>query len=108
MSKHTPGPWLACAHGDYSDYDGNCIVVLGDGGSIRTAVVLGFNTDENRANAHLIAAAPDLLEAAKLVIAWYEAEDDNSKTDFYERQRMCRDSEDALRAAIAKATGDSK
>jgi len=50
-----------------------------------------------------MAAAPDLLEAAKLVIAWYEAEDDHSKADFYQRLDMCRQSEDALRAAIAKA-----
>jgi hypothetical protein len=55
--------------------------------------------------ARLIAAAPELLAAAKLVIAWYEAEDDHSKADFYERLQMCRDSEDALRGAIAKAEG---
>lgn len=47
----------------------------------------------------------ELLEAAKLVIAWYEAEDDHSKADFYQRLEMCRTSEAALRAAIAKAEG---
>ena len=46
-----------------------------------------------------------LLKAAKLVIAWYEAEDDHSKADFYERMGMCRESEAACRAAIAKAVG---
>jgi hypothetical protein len=61
--------------------------------------------EKSEANARLIAAAPELLEAAKLVLAWYEAEDDHSKTDFYERLEMCRQSETALRAAIAKATG---
>ncbi len=47
----------------------------------------------------------ELLRAARLVIAWYEAEDDHSKADFYQRLEMCRASEAALRAAIAKAEG---
>ena len=48
----------------------------------------------------------ELLVAAKMVIAWYEAEDDHSKADFYTRLVMCRSSEAALRAAIAK--GEAK
>jgi hypothetical protein len=56
----------------------------------------------------LNAEKAELLEAAKLVIAWYEAEDDHSKADFYQRLEMCRDSETALRAAIAKAEGEQK
>lgn len=47
----------------------------------------------------------ELLEAAKLVLAWYEAEDDHSTTDFYERIEMCRKSENAIRAAIRNAGG---
>jgi hypothetical protein len=50
----------------------------------------------------------ELLEAAKMVLAWYEAEDDHSKADFYQRLEMCRDSETACRAAIAKAEGEHK
>lgn len=46
-----------------------------------------------------------LAGAAKLTIAWYEAEDDHSKADFYKRLEMCRASESALRAAIAAAEG---
>ena len=53
----TPGPWIACQYGDYGDYNGDCRVILGEGGDIRTAVVLGFDTPENDANAQLIAAA---------------------------------------------------
>lgn len=64
-AQHTPGPWIACEYGGYGDYDGKCRVVLGEGGDIRTAVVLGFDTPENEANARLIAAAPDLLEALR-------------------------------------------
>jgi hypothetical protein len=50
----------------------------------------------------------ELLAAAKRVVAWYEAEDDHSKADFYTRLVMCRESESALRAAIAKAEGEQK
>ena len=51
----------------------------------------------------LVERVKELEEAAKLVLDWYEAENDHSKTDFYQRVQMCRDSEDALRAAISKA-----
>ena len=54
----------------------------------------------------IVAQRDELLEAAKLVIAWYEAEDDHSKADFYQRMEMCRESEAALRAAIAKVEGE--
>ena len=53
----------------------------------------------------IVAQRDELLAAAKLVIAWYEAEDDHSKADFYQRMEMCRESEAALRAAIAKVEG---
>lgn len=90
MTKHTPGPWVACGYGDYSDYDGKCRVVLGEGGDIRTAVVLGFDTPENEANARLIAAAPDLLEALQDIL----------DTGFAGGPQAKR-----ARAAIQKATG---
>ena len=54
----------------------------------------------------IVAQRDELLAAAKLVIAWYEAEDDHSKADFYQRMEMCRESEAALRAAIAKVEGE--
>jgi hypothetical protein len=51
----------------------------------------------------LVERVKELEEAAKLVLDWYEAENDHSKTDFYQRVQMCRDSEDALRAALSRA-----
>lgn len=93
-AKHTPGPWVV------------------DGPRVRTEsaaliATTGYFREASTeiANARLIAAAPELLEAAQLVIAWYEAEEDHSKADFYKRMDMCRESEAAIRAAIAKATG---
>lgn len=108
MSKHTPGPWVR--------KNGNpTFVPLRAHHCEKLGFSIGFvSLDDNdgcgepAANARLIAAAPELLEAARLVIAWYEAECDPSKTDFYQRMQMCRDSEDALRAAIAKATGEKQ
>ena len=61
--------------------------------------------DTFKANLRLISAAPELLAAAELVLAWYEAEEDHSKADFYKRIDMCRESEIAIRSSIAKATG---
>lgn len=107
-AKHTPGPWItneADHDAPYQDikikagkHHTVCTVWIDD------APVHDFNALQE-ANARLIAAAPDLLEAAKQVLAWYEAEDGHSKVDFYERVEMCRKSEAAIRAAIAKAEG---
>lgn len=53
-------PWTACDPGDYTDYDGCSVVVLGDDGALRIAVVLGNDEDAVR-RAKVIAIAPDLL-----------------------------------------------
>ena len=105
MSKHTPGPWSVSYGTDISgienDTEAGCV------GQVDVAHVYLRTVDgRTEANARLIAAAPELLEAARLVIAWYESEDDRSTADFYQRMEMCRLSEIALRAAIAKATGE--
>jgi hypothetical protein len=55
MSKHTPGPWVATYYpDDHAMIDGVIYVSAGD------ACV-------SHANARLIAAAPDLLEALEFV-----------------------------------------
>ena len=46
--------WIACDRGDYSDYDGECVVILGD--DRRVAIV--FDDDD----ALLIASAPILAD----------------------------------------------
>lgn len=55
--KHTPAPWLYVHEGSETRFI--------DGQTSRTVVDLSPMTDdaETEANAHLIAAAPDLLEA---------------------------------------------
>jgi hypothetical protein len=96
--KHTPGPWQV-AH-DWHDEDESLdyMRVVADSCVIANTIL--------EDDARLIAAAPELLESAKLVLAWYEAEEDFSKEpDFFKRVEMCRQSEIAIRAAIAKAEG---
>ena len=58
MSKHTPGPWYVSEKKGFYD------VVIDD----RTAVAFVTDTggkETEKANAHLIAAAPELLKACK-------------------------------------------
>lgn len=63
MSAHTPGPWMAGV-GDYMRQE--CFVV-GLSGTTKLVAVLGLTGAEDEtesiANACLIAAAPELLEA---------------------------------------------
>lgn len=104
-TMHTPGPWFLddAQPGDRFRY-----VMAGKGDAFGYICRISTNGNANpEADARLIAAAPELLEAAQLVLAWYEAENDHSKADFYQRMQMCRDSEDAVRAAIARATGET-
>lgn len=56
MTKHTPGPWVVDGPGiirDEASTDGDHI----------DASVFGDTIEENRANAVLIAAAPEMFEA---------------------------------------------
>jgi len=96
-SKHTPGPWKPTRY--WQDHNvGNfwtCdIESLAGGVSHICRVQAGHNTNEAyelcRANANLIAAAPDLLEACK---------------NFLYGRKDNRECEAEMRAAIAKAEG---
>lgn len=90
MSKHTPGPWQWTQHFDPT------ISIYKDGfGQI--ARLYDSSAGTGKANARLIAAAPDLLAALKsIAIAWKDevlVHDDQ------------REAMRAATAAIAKATG---
>lgn len=104
MSKHTPGPWSS------SKRDDAVFVPLKSIDCERIGFCICFvNTDnksindEAKANARLIAAAPELLEAADnalntLIACCVSAGGVDDRRTILEAQQM-------LRAAIAKATG---
>jgi hypothetical protein len=89
-SKHTSGPWYA-----EDEFNGNFYYVMGDGGIIAEA--------SGDANARLIAAAPDLLEALKLALATIER-----MAVQYGPFSSTSGTQDVGRAAIRKATGGSE
>jgi hypothetical protein len=84
MNEHTQGSW------EFEKGSGNvCGAIIS-----KTAFVCDFVEDPSDANARLIAAAPELLEALKAMLAVWE-EDPAYGTD----------AADKARAVIAKATG---
>jgi hypothetical protein len=101
---HTPGPWNLNMHDKDSQYaadiEGRDVNHLNDPRFIRSVcVVLKHAEDsENQFNARLIAAAPDLLEACKKVLAKYLTLDDESLLILSEEI-------EEIEAAIKKAEG---
>jgi hypothetical protein len=99
-TQHTPGPWAVKHHEDTDTYS---IYVAGRQWNSWTVAALGYSK-EDEANARLIAAAPDLLEALQtMLIAFappnYEEMDESElETCFPEWTKA--------RAAAAKATGE--
>ncbi len=100
MSGHTPGPWrtsgpskVVSAISDGGDY-----AILDADGEIIAEAIRQVGPSDFRpanANARLIAAAPDLLEALEAILA----EDNPTLATMNERL-------EAGRAAIAKARGE--
>lgn len=94
-AKHTPGPWRILPTSRPSQF----LVVAGDDKMDRhngDSFSLQFKT----ANARLIAAAPDMLEALKAIESAYD-------TEIGWQDQVARQIH-AVRAAIAKATGETK
>lgn len=98
--KYTPGPWRI-----EPDFQGFIIVGRPKWGAIRCGVegewdVAEIDTDgeDDEANAHLIAAAPELLEALEGLL------DLSSESGEIDRRLAFKDA----RAAIAKAKGEAQ
>jgi hypothetical protein len=95
MSKHTPGPWR-------SDLDkGEWYVV--DAEHTIVAELPGAYGEAQRANAHLIAAAPELYEALRR-ISLAEADGLDCARDSMVLERAIN----IARATIAKAKGENE
>lgn len=88
MSKHTPGPWEVL---EEKDYPPSVISEMHD-----ICTMSGAKSNPSvMADARLIAAAPELLEALEAVMAEYE--------DGYGLRCLKQ-----VRSAIAKATGEQQ
>ena len=92
--KHTVGPWKAHAR-DYHSYHNGNFALISAGLSI--AIVYHAGTEEDQANANLIAAAPTLLDALRAVVG-------SANPNAFEHPKMTTAWEIA-REAIAKAEG---
>ena len=95
MSEYTPGPWIYDAGAFYAKCQ------LNERGMTREspiAEMLNGREDDYEANARLIAAAPELLEACELALKVLE------QSGMITRQLL--DADRKLRAAIAKAKGE--
>ena len=92
--KHTPGPWIASSQRVTAPETENRLPL-----DIR---LYGGNQKDHKANARLIAAAPDLLEALKML---YDDTADYIKLN--NLTGMDNHAMKAARAAIAKATGEA-
>ena len=95
QGKHTPAPWHVGKDADEGEGRG---WFVGGGGYCRAHMVGPISDTE--ANARLIAAAPDMLEALIAARAELEAYELDASGEGYNNP--------TLNAAIAKATGDSK
>lgn len=102
--KHTPGPWKSVyrngmAAAQYG-HNVSCDMHSGPGmvaGCDSIAEVRGHDDDEAKANARLIAAAPDLLAACERFI---RAQDENDRNGLTSAAMLAS-------AAIAKARGEA-
>lgn len=64
--KHTPGPWHTMDARSFG-----VPYIITDGKITIAQSYEGFSKEDTEANAKLIAAAPDLLEALKNLVDWY-------------------------------------
>ena len=113
MSKHTPGPW-------YFLPDRNGRLQVGPSINYTVAEMCATPLEGQEANASLIAAAPELLELTELLFYWVAAILEGANIDpentVIEATRKATgekceikliDTLNAVRAAIAKATGET-
>ena len=100
MNEFTRDEWSV-------EYDGSVVM----GGQIVSEPIGpdGSTYEEKKANARLISAAPELLEACRQMMRWFEVEDDHSQMpEFMDRVDLCKQVEILASAAIAKAIGEQQ
>ena len=103
-TKFTPGPWSL----DNNDVRDEAQAVLRDAtGCIVADAFTMDRTGECEANAHLIAAAPELYEALEDCMTALEPYDDAKPRDWKSDRENLRRVYQSARFALAKARGES-
>ena len=106
-TKHTPGPWRVAPRSDYPEHADINV----DAGTRGYVALCGKAGDEEaEANARLIAAAPELLDALRETLRALESHLDESCRDhgLGHRDMLCSCNQHEVvraRAAIAKTEG---
>jgi len=106
-TKHTPGPWHVGDLAAPNLAGRNALVYAPSGYAVADAKIFHckFGVPEMEANARLIAAAPDLLEALEAIRARIDGEWDNPALVKFGGLRDTKEDIHALATeAIAKAT----
>lgn len=93
MSKHSDGPWRSITEDESGNYEIVC-----DSRPYVCTVWGGALPKVTKANARLIAAAPELLSVVEMVVEAYDPIDSPPESAFGQIVN-------AARAAIAKAAG---
>lgn len=107
MSGHTPGPWEVVEYGDGDS------LVIHEGSSENRICFMAMpgklgDFEKIKANAHLIAAAPDLLEACRRALpANVDTNNKNIPDDLVIPLDVAMGELRMLKAAIAKATQEA-
>ena len=106
--KHTPGPWETVPlYDDPLNEAENENMRIEEAGGVHRGICRvwypGFVTEEDRANARLIAAAPEMFEALQLVQPFCILRGSANIDD-----EQWRDVMDTVERVIAKATGKTK
>ncbi len=110
MSAHTPGPWsyeVRMSNGNGWSEPRQFVEICAAGAMVAwydTTSVEFPDSATNEANARLIAAAPDLLHALKVLYAEYKQLADSG--DAGSRRLEEQEEGQITLAAIAKATGE--
>jgi hypothetical protein len=95
--SHTPGPWIV-----YEDWYIKSLNGIGSHATVCAPIGPKISDDEHRANARLIAASPDLMNALQKFVAWHDM--DHEAMTGVEVQQAYDQAIDTAKAALFKAT----
>ena len=103
--SHTPGPWTWDEPSNWHGLDARVFTPEPYGVVAQVPIEAWRPRSIGRANARLIAAAPDLLYALKLARGYVEAMHNNIASAMGHERTVIRPDLDVVDAAIAKAEG---